>query len=285
MAIAAALGEEYVYEKDNRRNAFLATIITLALILLILFILGLYRQNPPPEAGGTPLSFGFTDQGMDGITPTSTNPQPQMEQPKEVAQPVTEPVTEPEVLTQDFEEAPVISKPVEQPKPVEKPKETPKEVPKETPKEAPKPQANPNDMFGGFKSDQNNSGSSGTGGDPGMQGKPNGNGPSGIGDGTGTGTQPGSGGNGLGYGLSGRSALKKIAPDAKQDVFGTVRIKITVNSAGKVINAVYSADGSTTADSYLKSISIEAAMKWEWSADPQNRPEQLGYIDFVYKRQ
>lgn len=286
-----SFNEEYSYEPSNRRNSAITTAIIMLLVLLALFLFGKYRQNPPPGEKGIAVVFGTTDQGSGDEAPSSTNPDVERT-PEEVTETEVQPVEEvqptevtpvEEVVTQTIEEAPVVapSKPVTQPtKPVEKPKPTEPVKPVEQPKPAP-PTPDPGSTFGGFKSDKNTSGGKGNDNVPGDKGDPKGTGT--AWDGSGSGTVPG--GNGDGWGLSGRSPLKKIQPEGKRDAFGTVRIKITVNSQGKVIAAVYSSDGSTTADSYLKQISIEAALKWEWSADPQKRPEQIGWIDFVYKAQ
>jgi outer membrane biosynthesis protein TonB len=285
--------EDYAYEREHKRNSAITTAIIMLLILLALFLFGKYRQNPPPGEKGIAVIFGTTDQGSGDEAPSSTNPDVERT-PEEVeetdAQPLEEvtptevtPVTD--VVTQTQIEAPVVAptkpKPTPTPtKPVEKPKPTEPVKPAEQPKPAP-PTPDPGSTFGGFKSDKNTSGGKGNDNVPGDKGNPNGTGT--AWDGSGSGTVPG--GNGDGYGLSGRSALKKIQPKNENKVLGTIRIKITVNSQGKVINAVYSSTGSTTADSYLKQISIDAAYKWEWSADPQNRPEQMGYIDFKYAAQ
>lgn len=276
-------------EQADRRNAAIATAIIVALILLILFILGLYRQNPPPGEKGIAVIFGTTDQGSGDEAPSAITPEEERT-PEEVteteAQPETEVTPTPEapveeVVTQEFEEAPVVApaKPKPTPEPT-KPVETPKEPTKPVEKPKTEPTPKPGSTFGGFESDENKSGGKGDDQVPGDKGKPGGTGTNWEGEGSGT--VPG--GQGDGYGLAGRSPLRRIEPKAEKEVSGTVRIKITVNSQGKVISAVYSSDGSTTADSYLKQISIEAALKWEWTADPQKRPEQVGYIDFKYKK-
>jgi len=283
--------EDYAYERENKRNSAITTAVIMLLILLALFLFGKYRQNPPPGEKGIAVIFGTTDQGSGDEAPSSTDPDVDRS-PEEVVETDPQPIEEvapnetpiDEIVTQNNEEAPVVAptkpKPTPPTPPVDKPKPTEPVKPAEKPKPA-APTPDPGSTFGGFKSDNNTAGGKGNDNVPGDKGNPKGTGT--AWDGNGSGTVPG--GNGDGWGLSGRSPLKKIQPEGKRDAFGTVRIKITVNSQGKVINAVYSSTGSTTADSYLKQISIEAALKWEWSADPQNRPEQMGYIDFKYAAQ
>lgn len=284
--------DEYGYEQANRRNSAITTAVIMLLLLLALFLFGKYRQNPPPGEKGIAVVFGTTDKGSGDVAPSSTDPDVERT-PEEVVETEAPPVVEevaptevaptPDVVTQNNIDAPAVntnkSKPTQPTPPTNEPEPDPV-IPEDKPKPAP-PTPDPGSTFGGFKSDKNTSGGKGNDNVPGDKGDPKGTGTSW--DGTGSGTVPG--GNGDGWGLSGRSPLKKAQPEGKRDAFGTVRIKITVNSQGKVIKAVYSSSGSTTADSYLKQISIEAALKWEWSADPQNRPEQIGFIDFKYTAQ
>ncbi len=249
---------------------------------------------PPPES--QPATAPLTADNNDVVTqsheeaPVIAEPN----KPKPTTTPPVKPVETPKPT-------PTPTKPVETPKPTPKPVETPKPAPP-IPAE---PTVIPGSTFpkgggkgtGGGAGNQGSpsgtgTGTSGTGGGDGGNGPGSGGGSgsgngtgSGIGDGPGSG--PGSGGGsggGTGYSLGNRKPTKQIAPVSDQNKFGTVRIKIFVNSQGKVINAVYSASGSTTTDSYLVAKAKEAAMKWEWSPDPNNNPEQIGYIDFVYKQ-
>ncbi|CAN5265782.1 hypothetical protein BH09BAC1_BH09BAC1_26860 [soil metagenome] len=242
-------------EKGNRRKSVITTGMIMSLLLLALFILGMYRQNPlpPPNSDLSVTMLGTTEQGNGEQMPTSTTP---IANASTAATTSSQPVS---ALTSQIATAPVVavSNNPSSTTPAINPNQNPPLLP----------------GFTGFQSNTNQTGNHGDDNIPGDKGKPTGTDINGDGHDNGDGV------------LSGRSPLRKERPVAKNDVSGTVRIKITVNAQGKVIAASFSSQGSTTSDSYLKQLSIDAALKWEWSTDPKNRPEQTGFIDFKYAQQ
>lgn len=297
-------------ERDNSRKSKVITTIVMLLLLLLLWFLGLYRENPPPGERGISVVFGNTDVGQGNEVPTSTEQEETATPPVEEEiieeevveeQPPTEPVVEDvvpteEVVTQDVEEAPVIknepvTKPVTEPvkepvkeEPVTEPVTEPvKEPVKETPK--PKPTPKPGSTFGGFQSDANNPGSNGDDNVDGTKGEytgdPDGNNWKGDNEGLGD----FEGGKGDWY-LGGRSLKKKAIPNDDSQKTGVVVVSITVNRSGKVVNATCcTAKGSTTKDPDLVAKAIEAAYKYEFSANSDAPAEQQGFLRFVFKLQ
>ncbi len=243
-------------ERINRQAAAVTTAAVFSLLLLSLWFLGMYRQNPEPETIGTIIIFGTSAEGSgeDATEPnTSADVQSQQNNSTPSAQ------TNTPAVTQNMVEAPAVNSSLTNTTAPTTINEQPSVV--------------QGSQFSGFNSNANST-----------SGQGNNNVPSVAGDIRGTGTNL-TGGLTNGEQLDGRSAVHRERPATQKDVYGNVRVKITVNSQGKVISALYSSDGSTTADSYLKQISIEAALKWEWTADPQHRPEQIGFIDFKYTAQ
>lgn len=235
-------------ESINRKTAAVTTAAVFMLLLLSLLWLGMYSQSPKPEPDGFSLALGFSTQGSgeDAATP-QTNVSPAAS------------INAPSILTQSVEDAPVVNT-------------SNSTVASTNPTVVSQPTVVNGSQFSGFNSSTAVTSGHGNNDNPGLAGDV---------------TGPNLTDNGLNGDseLLGRSALHKERPATQKDVYGKVRVKITVNSQGKVINAIYSSNGSTTADSYLKQISIEAAMKWEWSTDPKHRPEQIGFIDFKYTAQ
>lgn len=295
--------------KNKRTGAIVSTILHLLLLLMLLW-LGLFRQIPPPGEKGISVVFGTSDVGSGEQAPTSMQPDEMKTPPveEEVIEEVLETEATPveevveaeqpieEVVTQDFEEAPVVTptETVETPtEPIEEPvKEPVKEpTPEKEPVEEPKPEVAPDptpiegSTFGGFKSDQNTKGSKGddnVSGDKGDErGDPDGKNWKGANDGLGD----FEGGKGDWY-LGGRSLKKKAIPDDNSQKTGVVVVSITVNRAGKVTNATCcTAKGSTTKDPGLVAKAIEAAYKYEFDAKTDAPAEQQGFLRFVFKLQ
>lgn len=126
---------------------------------------------------------------------------------------------------------------------------------------------------------------SGSGGKPGNQGVPGGTGSnpfgqtagSGGGDGGGQGT--GSGPS-VGGGLGGRViSLAKATYTSNKS--GTVRIKVCVNSEGKVESAEPTQSGSTTTDAELRNAAKAAVYKSRFNTAPGSEV-QCGWIDYNF---
>jgi len=251
----------------------------MALILFLLFIVGLTYLDPPPE-NGIAINFGTSDVGAGTVQPT----EPVRTTPKETTPPPLtppEPQIEEKVVTQDTEDAPVIDdKPKEKPKPkVEKPKEKPVEKPKEV-KPDPKPDQTTTDaldaLINGPKSDGANQAGEGNDNSAGDKGDPDGdpNATSYYGQGVGL------DGDGN-YQLGGRKPLDK--PRAPQDCneAGIVAVSIEVDRNGRVIKAVPGVRGTTNNTKCLLDKAKENALGTRFNADNKAPSKQIGKI--VYR--
>lgn len=116
---------------------------------------------------------------------------------------------------------------------------------------------------------------SGNNGNPGDQGQPDGD-PSGTAlDGISTGAGE------IGGALGNRGVLYKPKITHNTQKTGDVVVKVCVNSAGKVVSADFTQNGSTTADSGLVSKAIEAAKKYKFDTGSVER--QCGTIKIKFR--
>lgn len=126
---------------------------------------------------------------------------------------------------------------------------------------------------------------SGGGGKPGNQGVPGGTGSNPFGDGPGSGGGDGGGqgtgsGPSVGGGLGGRViSLAKASYTSNKS--GTVRIKVCVNSEGKVVSADPTQSGSTTTDTELRNAAKAAVYKSRFNTAPGS-DVQCGWIDYNF---
>ncbi len=261
-------------ETEHERKSFIVTTIIFVIILILCFFLGLRYLDPPPE-NGIAINFGTTDMGMGDIQPTEPiNSAPQPVQSESQSAPVEE-----EVITQDVNDAPVITD--KKPK-----KETPKEAekPKEKPKpEAPKPSKSTTDalsnILNGPKSDGKATGGQGDDNQAGDKGKIDGTLEGGYGNGGG-----GTAGTGNGnYQLGNRNALGKPQPKYVCNEQGKVVVEISVNRSGKVISAKPGVRGTTNNAACLLEQAKVAAMNTTWEADPDAPDKQVGKIIYNFK--
>jgi TonB family protein len=279
---------EIEQEKKNKRKGMITSFVIHALLILLLWWLGLPYLDPPPPDEGILVNFGTTETGLGQqpsevledvkeISPTEPTPTP----------PVQQEQVQEEVVTQEVEvTAPVIKK-EEVKKEVKKEtpvKETPKEPVKEPVKEEPKkeePKVNERAMFTGKKSDNNN---------PNNQGITQGKGDQGARDGDPSSTNYGDksygkGDSGIGYDLGGRGKVALPLPEYNSQETGTVVVKIQVDRSGNVVGATVEPKGTTTTSNTLKSAALAAARKARFTPDA-NAPEvQFGFITYTFKVQ
>ena len=279
-------------ENTNRNKAHIGTIVFHALLLLWFAFYGLTYQDPPPEEG-IAINFGYQDDGAGNTSQAAPVTPP----PPAPAEPVEAPQAQEEVVTQDIDEAPVISEPTEetttqtQPDPVQTPKEPVQE--QTTPDPEPDPQPTEEELERQRKQDrldrmfntQNQGNGQGEGETQGGgdQGDPNGN----I-------LSPNrTGGNGLGntgdYYLNGRAVRTKITPKNDCNKEGTIVVTIRVNSEGRVVSAqgggnIPNGPKSEYTNTCLIPIAEAAAKKTTW--DPKSGADlQVGYIVYVFEIQ
>lgn len=295
-----------------QRIATLASVLMVAVVLVLMTILGLPYKDSPEEYGVL-LVLGMTAVGQGDIlpsqeqnsqevteevseesvpesttTPTTQNTSSALQQPLVEQPPVmksqaadTPPVAVKKKKTQKrSEDKKVVKNKPQKPRDkkmekAEPPKNTLEVKPKSKPKKKPKPKPS--------KATQNvlsnllaPSKGRGKNQQAGVIGKPNGqiNGRSATG-------ATGSGGN-SNYRLSGRKVLQRpvVKPNCNEQ--GRICVRIYVDSKGKVIKATPGVKGSTSTAKCLMEAARKSALKTRWNAD-RAAPLQQGLIiyDFV----
>ncbi len=283
----------------HKRKSFALTILVHVGIVFLLFYLSL-NYIAPEEEQGIALNFGTNVNGSGNVQPNK----PIKSSPRNTAPAVNKTIKpqntsseiKDKVVTQDIEDAPVITK-----KPKEKPK---KEVKKskeklqnntseqkiveknqkkvEVKKPDPKPDKSTLDILNSFSNGPKNDGQAkgGEGNDrsPGDKGNPNGDPNAKSYYGTGTGLD----GDGN-YRLGGRKALnkKKFVQDCNES--GIVVVKIEVDQSGKVIRAIPGVKGTTNSASCLVEPAKRAALATRFNSDSKAPVKQVGTIVYQFK--
>ncbi len=268
-------------DTPHKKKSFVITCILMAIILFLMFIVGM-KYLDPPEEGGIAVNFGTSSVGSGNVQPTK----PVASAPKNTAPEPTptppQPEIKDEVVTQDIEDAPVIEeKPKETPKPeVEKPKEKPVEKPIEEAKPDPKPDQSTTSaldaLINGPKNDGAAQGGEGDDNQAGDKGDPNGDPNASSYYGSGKGID----GDGN-YQLGGRKALGKPKRVQECNEAGTVVVSIEVDRTGKVIKAVPGVRGTTNNSRCLLEPAKAAALATKFNPDDKAPSKQIGKI--VYR--
>ncbi|MFA7446566.1 MAG: energy transducer TonB [Flavobacteriaceae bacterium] len=267
--------------------------ITTALFVIMLLILSI--STFPPKAmqlegggggGDMAMNFGFTDYGSgdnyESLLPVALE-----------AQPVETITEEAEILTQNSEDAVVISNTKkEEKKPETKKAETPKE--KQPDKSVTDALSNlmnnkgdgntgKTGNQGSASGSLNNQGYDGSGGSGTGSGGGHGSG-QGLGTGSGYGTGSGSGsGSGTGnYTLAGRKAVALPKPQYNCNEEGTVVVDISVDRTGKVIVAK-AGRGTTNMAKCLTDVAEKAALQAKFDPSTTASEKQVGTITYNFK--
>lgn len=263
-------------ETEYEKKSFVITVtLTVIILILCIFFLGLSYLNPPPE-NGIEINFGNIETGMKNdnsaeFTQSAPKPTPSQSEPEAATE---------KLLTQDIEDATVIKetkkeKPNKPIKEVTKPVEPKKQTPSKDAAEALK------NLMNGAKQDGTTNKSDGEGKTPGNQGALNGSlyantyyGDSGSGIGGNGGTK---------WGLKGRkfSGNKKVQPPCNDE--GRVVMEITVNQQGEVIAAQKTINGSNTTSKCLVDAAKEIAFSHKWQPDPNAPDKQKGFVVVNFK--
>ncbi|MBU2651107.1 MAG: hypothetical protein KKA81_09250, partial [Bacteroidetes bacterium] len=156
-------------------------------------------------------------------------------------------------------------------KPVEQ-QETPVEEPSE-----PEQKVDPRAMFTG-KTNTGTGSNEGVTGQPGDQGKPNGDPGSSNYDGQ------GGAGNGVSFSLGGRGSRHLPKPSYQSQEQGKVVVDIWVNREGKVVKALAGGKGTTILDTRLRRLAEEAALRSLFEPDPNAPDNQKGTITYNFIR-
>lgn len=250
-------------------------------LLVFIILFGFVTPLPLPEEEGILINFGTDDFGAGEAEPMYTEtPEASTPPPQEAATPVES--TE-EIISQDFEEAPVVAeKPQEKPR-VEEQKEiiTPREDAKPVEKEQPPPpeeqppRVNERALYKGRK-DTDATGSEGVTQGEGNQGSITGspdseNYASGL-----------SGGGGIDFSLAGRNPVSLPKPEYNTQVSGTIVVRIRVNRDGKVISAEPGYKGTNILDENLLEAARKAALKARFNASADAAYTQAGTITYHF---
>ena len=288
--------ENHRKETKNRLSGVVVSIVVHALILLLLFFYYITPPNPPyvDNEGGMTVNYGTSDVGTGDEQQFTAVPVTVQQEAESNPAPKPTASTSPEDLeTQDNEDAPVVEKKTEVKKPKEKPnpdamfKPQAKPVAANTP-QPPKPQVDKNALFSaGALGKPNKSKGDGEGGGQGDQGDPNGDPNSRNYHGGGTGNGPGRGGDGIGgdknVSLRGRHIKAKPKFSYDCDAKGTVVMTIKVSKTGRVTNADFRQQGSTTADDCLINRARQLALEYTFDENSTAADLQVGSITFSFR--
>lgn len=246
-------------EKEERRNKYIALVITLVVHLLVLvcfIFLGLTHQVPPPPEYGIEVDMGGGGGGGAAVR-SQISTEKKQSAPQE------------RLLTQDQEETTMLNANKQQTT-NNKPKVTSTPQPTTTPTE-PTPTVNENALF---KKSANGGGGTGSGSG------------SGIGSGTGTGTGSGSGA-GIGdsngdFQLDGRPVVAKAFPNAKNNLDGIVKVEFRADRDGNVVYAKAGIRGTTINDPKTWEECEKAAYRSKFKAKPDADAEERGTITYRF---
>lgn len=268
------------FDKEDRRNSKIVTVLFHVILLFLFFFVGLRYFDPPPE-DGIAINFGYDADGF-GTTESAPNETSAAQPTPQEQQQETSEDNEEEVVTQEMEEAPAIVKP----KPITTPKNPVPVKPTETQKPAetqpdPKPS---NALSSALKSSQTGKGAGeGETQGGGDQGQPDGDPNSMNRDGTGG---IGSGGN---YRLGNRQALQRPKPEYDCPAQGRVVVAVYVNREGVVVEAVPgervpNGPSSNTTNQCLFDKARDAALKTRWQGDANALERQKGFIIYDFSK-
>lgn len=264
----------------ERQYGIVATVIFHTVVLIILIFTFISLSKTVSSEGGILINFGDTESAGG---PSEPQLNMQQQQAAAASQQQAAPNDPEGLMTQDFEEAPVIKKP-EAVKKTETKKAEPrktenKPVPTTT---APKaPTVNKNALYSNKASGRSTT-ESGT-----SEGIYKGQGNMGDIDGTPDSDNytKGLGGDGIGFNLNGRSPLHLPKPDFTILREGIVVVEITVDRNGKVISATAGGKGSTIADKTLWEAAKKAALESKFNTKGDAPERQIGTITYHFKLQ
>jgi len=262
-------------EKKHKRIAAIVTLIVFAIILFLLFLLGLPKMVPPPSEMGIEIALGTSDYGGGEIQPTTTEETTTKNTAPQQTTSTSEQVVEDLVTNSNDESINIETEEKPDPEPVKEEPEKTEEKVEEVKEE--KPELNQSAIASAAIF--NNSTSQGPNEDVNADaGRVNGSqNATAIDD-----ISSGKGPFGKGNGLNGRSVTN--SPSALKNECGEtgwVYVRITVDTKGKVIDAVYDPNGSTIAGACVKRLALEYARRYEFSED-KDRAEQFGRIPIQF---
>ena len=262
------------------KKGLFGTFVFHAGLLAFAILFGFATPLPLPEEEGILINFGTDDFGGGAEEPMySEIPEESTPPPQEAVTPTES--TE-EIISQDFEEAPVVTeKPQEKPQ-VEKQEEviTPEQETKPIveeqapPPEPEPPKVNERALYKGRK-DTDATGSEGVTQGEGNQGSVTGSPDS-------DNYTDGLGGRGINFSLDGRTPITIPKPEYNAQESGTIVVRIRVNNDGKVISAEPGQRGTTITDGNLWESAKKAALKARFNAKSDAAYTQAGTITYHF---
>jgi TonB family protein len=267
---------------SEQKVGIIGTFIVHNIILLILIMSFITIRNNIPAEGGMIINFGNT-QIAGGEREPYMNNAPQQQQATAV-ETKSETSDRDGIMTQDFEEAPVVAKKPEKKAEAKKPSEKPAETkPQTTTKPVEEtPKVNTKALYSAKgKSTEETGTSQGLYKGSGNQGSEDGSPDSdnyGLGSGSGLGIQ-------IGGGLENRPVLSLPKPEFRVQKEGRVVVEVVVNREGKVISANPGVKGTTIVDADLYAAAKKAALQSKFAVKPdaQAFQTQIGTITYIYK--
>ena len=299
----------------GRKKGLLGTTLIHLMLFGMLILVGFSTPVPPPETEeGILVNFGTGETGIGEIEPSPPAFKEESSAPaiKEVKSP---PASSPKpsiktkeepLLTQNTEEAPAVKKAdpeavkkklekIEANKKIKEQLEAERIVKRQEEAEKKKIEAEQQresdiknrtkNALANSKNRGTNSTGEGIAGGPGNQGDPNGSINSkvrGVGSGLGD-KGTGTGDKGISYSLQGRGFQALPPPKYDYQGEGRVVVEVSVDRAGKVVQATPGKQGSTTIDDYLFRVAKEAALGARFEVKQDAPAIQKGTITYNFK--
>lgn len=279
-------------DKIKRKSAIATTLIFISLLVTFM-IAGWKTPLPLPEEKGIDVVIGSYESGKNEVfeeieesssEQQDNNPEEMLEegQSEDMTEPASASSSESEIsqdesLTQETEDAPVISETEstsEEKEALEKELEGQTEEDKEEKEEKPKRKVDPKTLFSKSEKSKGNTEQTGNQGE--KDGNPDSESFEKVADSD-------ENANGISFDLSGRGIAKYPNINDQSQKSGKVVVEITVNKNGEVINARAGVRGSTTYDKTLLRLAEKAAYDTKFTPNPGASSEQIGTITFDFK--
>ena len=281
---------------SERKKGIIGTSIIAIGVFVILAVVAFVAPEPPKFEEGILVNFGTDETGIGMIEPSPPAVQEEASPPPPVT--ATKVQNEEALLTQNNEEAPEVKKvdPEAEKKRLEKieadrklneqiemerKKKEQEELERKRIEAEQKRQADIMNKTRDALANSKNAGTSSTG-----EGETGGAGNQGVqtgsvdsknrGDGSGLGNQ------GISYDLQGRGFQSLPTPKYDYQGEGRVVVEVSVDRAGKVIQAIPGSKGSTTLDEYLLKVAKEAALKATFQPKADAPAVQKGTITYNF---
>lgn len=258
----------------------LGTLIVHNIILLILLFAFFVIPNPSPSEGAILINFGETESAGGNSEP-QLNEVPEAQQSSTPVEQAAQPEEEEGILTQDFEDAPVVrpqsGNTATERRPVTNRPQTQPVTPEEPVERT--PEVNPRALYTNRGTSTAESGTSeGIYQGPGNMGSQQGSSQSDD-------YTEGLAGSSIAFNLSGRNPLFLQKPDFSVYTEGIIVVEITVDRNGNVINATPGVKGSTLVDNVLYTAAKKAALESKFNIRNDAPERQVGTITYHFKLQ